>query len=423
MLLILPVPLLFYNIFLFLYRSAIHIVSAWDPKAKKWVNGRRLQQSRLRELAGKPGKRIWMHCASLGEFEQGRPVLEKLKQLYPEHSFIITFFSPSGYEVVVNRMPDAHIFYLPMGSRKGAIDFINTINPSLVIWVKYEYWYHYLSVINKKNIPCLLVSSVFRKDQVFFRWYGNLHRKMLSFFTHLFVQHQQSVDLLKSIGVQNCSVSGDTRFDRVTEIAAGFQPIPVIEKFVGNKKCIVAGSTWKEDEEIISRYIKENKTGNDYKWIIAPHEITKTHLKEIKDLFPSSVFFSESNDEMKANVLIIDNIGMLSRLYKYGEIAFIGGGFGNEGVHNVLEAAVYGRPVVFGPIYYQFKEAEELITDGGAISVVGYEDFITKLNKIISNREMIANMSRRSGDYVIKNKGATQKVISYIQEKRLLTNS
>lgn len=364
-----------------------------------------------------------MHCASLGEFEQGRPVLESLRAQYPNHKFLLTFFSPSGYEVRKNYPGADLIAYLPMDSKVNATRFINLVNPQLVIWVKYEYWYYYLTALKKKAVPVLLISGIFRRDQPFFKWYGRLHQYMLESFDQLFVQNEASRQLLTEIGFKKVTVNGDTRFDRVAEIAAGFQPIPAIETFCGNHPVIVAGSTWEADEEELDHYAN---THTKIRFIIAPHEIDEPHLQDIEQLFKHTIRFSEWNKTLQAdpsvNTLIIDNIGMLSKLYHYATITYIGGGFGKDGVHNVLEAAVYGKPVVFGPVYDKFIEAAELVEAGGGISIETALELEEEFNDLLSNKEAYEKAASSAAQYVASKTGATKAVTAYIQENRLLTN-
>ena len=366
-----------------------------------------------------------MHCASLGEFEQGRPLLEALKAADPGIKIVLSFFSPSGYEVMKDYKGADHIFYLPMDSPANAAKFIEAVNPSLVLWVKYEYWFYYLAELKRRNITTILVSGIFRSNQPFFKWYGSIWKKMLGCFTHFFVQHEQSKKLLETIiTTQNITVSGDTRFDRVAAIAEKFEPIPFIENFCGDKQVIVAGSTWEEDEVELLHFVKAHP---EIKFIIAPHEIDEENMADVKKEFPGSLFYSElmeaANDQQTAaNVLIIDNIGMLSRLYKYATIAYVGGGFGVDGVHNVLEAAVYGKPVVFGPVYKKYEEATGLIAARGGTSIDGLLELERELNKLLSdtNEQNITGKAARS--FVEANTGASATIIRFIQEKRLLTS-
>ncbi len=371
---------------------------------------------------------IWVHCASLGEFEQGRPVIEKLKKQYPKHRILLTFFSPSGYEVQKNYKTADWVFYLPMDGPRNAKRFLEIVHPSLVIFVKYEFWYYYLKKIKYRNIPLLLISALFRKDMSFFKWYGGLQRKMLSRFDHLFVQNIESKKLVDEIGLSEiCSVSGDTRFDRVIEIAGKFEPIAAIEQFIGNNKTIVAGSTWPEDEEVLHKAFSMINDPS-LKLIIAPHEINEKHLTDIESLFPSSVRFSklETRNPKPETCLIIDNIGLLSRLYHYSYITYVGGGLRTMGVHNVLEAAVYNKPVLFGSFYHKYTEAVWLVKSGGGMPFYDEKRDGVMLKELIeallSNEEEYNHSSKAAGDFVRSKKGATQKIIAYIQEKRLLTN-
>lgn len=417
-----------YNIFLWLFRAGTHAASFFNPKAKKWVKGRKGIFKKLEETIPPGEQIIWMHCASLGEFEQGRPLIEKLNQLGTGHKILLTFFSPSGYEIQKNYKGADWVFYLPMDSPGNAKRFLEIVHPSLVIFVKYEFWYYYLKKIKYRNIPLLLVSALFRKDMSFFKWYGKLQRKMLSRFDHLFVQNEASKRLIDDINLSGiCSVSGDTRFDRVIEIASTVKVLPAIEKFIGNTKAIIAGSTWPEDEEILQKAF----TAVNYstlKLIIAPHEINEKRLNDIQLLFPNSVRFSQllTQNLKSETCLIIDNIGMLSRLYKYADIAYIGGGLRTMGVHNVLEAAVYNKPVLFGPFYHKYTEAIDLVKSGGGLPFHDEKRNGIMLKELIeallSNAEEYKNRSNAAGEFVQLNKGATQKILLYIQEKRLLTN-
>ncbi|HEX4373566.1 MAG TPA: glycosyltransferase N-terminal domain-containing protein, partial [Puia sp.] len=348
--------ILFYNIFLWLYKIGARLVSPWNQKAKLWLAGRKDIFSRIRsEFSAGSNDVVWMHAASLGEFEQGRPVLEKIRSLYPNSKIVISFFSPSGYEITKNYAGADYITYLPADSKANANKFIELINPKLVLWIKYEYWYYYLEALKKKQIPVLLISAVFYPDYIFLKWYGNLHKKMMHNFTHLFLQTEESKRLIAEIGItENVTVSSDTRFDRVIEIAENAESFAVIEKFCGkNFPIIVAGSTWEEDEEELDHYANAHA---EIKFIIAPHEINEERLKEVESLFRRSIRYSELERSLAVdswqltetnstighrstinilipNVLIIDNIGMLSRLYKYATITYVGGGFGDDGIH------------------------------------------------------------------------------------------
>jgi 3-deoxy-D-manno-octulosonic-acid transferase len=449
-----------YNLFLALYSVGIRVASAWNPKAKKWLNGRRNIFATINtKLPAGPGgttqnlptqqasaKPIWMHCASLGEFEQGRPLLEQLKADDPQQQIVLTFFSPSGYEVMKDYTGADYVFYLPMDSPANAKEFLDAVKPSLVLWVKYEYWFYYLTELKQRNIPTILISGIFRPNQPFFKWYGEIWKKMLESFTHFFVQNEESKELLATINFkENVSINGDTRFDRVLEIAENFVPIPHIEAFCGDGPVIVAGSTWEEDEIELLHFVNVHQ---QIKFIIAPHEIDKANLHDVKDEFPRSIFYSDlvkrnsaerssaENEQptgpggrttineqlITPNVLIIDNIGTLSRLYKYATVTYIGGGFGADGVHNVLEAAVYGKPVVFGPVYEKFDEAIGLVKAGGGISIDGPVKLETVLNNLLNDEVERKRRGEAAKQYVLENAGASKKIIQFIQEKRLLTN-
>lgn len=427
--------ILFYHVFLWLYKIGIRLISPWNRKAKLWLEGRKGLFERIgAAFSNTPGGRpvIWMHCSSLGEFEQGRPVLEGLRRDSPGCRIVLTFFSPSGYETKKDYKGADHIFYLPLDSSKNARQFVNLIKPDLVLWVKYDYWYYFLAELKKKNIPTLLISGVFRPDQPFFHWYGRLHRYMLECFTHLFVQTEGSKALLGKLRLTDqVSVSGDTRFDRVIEIAEDGAPLPLIAAFCGDRPVIVAGSTWAEDEEELDHYAN---THPELRFVIAPHEIGEDRLREVEGLFRHAVRYSVLADTAAAagtaplagwpepNVLIIDNIGMLSRLYRYATITYIGGGFGDDGVHNVLEAAVYGKPVVFGPVIEKYIEAVELTESGGGLIIDSALEAEKVFNRLLQDPRECKETGEASGNYVHSKKGATARIIHYIQENRLLTS-
>ncbi len=368
-----------------------------------------------------------MHCASLGEFEQGRPVLEKIKADYPGYKVLLTFFSPSGYEVQKQYAGADWVFYLPLDGASAARRFLEITHPSLVIFVKYEFWYYYLKKIKYRKIPLILISAIFRKEMSFFKWYGNIQRKILSRFDHLFVQDEESKKLLDEIGLNKISsVSGDTRFDRVKEIAENFSPIPEIEKFIQDKLIIVAGSTWIEDETELQIAFK-SLSNSAARLIIAPHEIHEGHIKELKTLFPDSVLFSDLKEGLKTTennrILIIDNIGMLSRIYKYAAIAYVGGGLKSSGVHNVLEAAVYYKPVIFGPYNEKYKEAVDLVKSGGGIVIKNAGDLSACFERLLKTENVFYEKTcHAAGEFVKANGGASKRILSFIQENRLLTN-
>lgn len=388
----------------------ICIASLFNRKARLWKEGRKNLFDKLRSVAA--DDTIWVHCASLGEFEQGRPLIEKIKEKYPRYKILLTFFSPSGYEIRKNYPLADAVTYLPLDTRRNAKRFISIVKPTKAYFIKYEFWYFFLKELKKNNIPVYLVSANFRENQIFFRWYGQWYKKILFLFTHIFVQHASSAELLKRHGIAHCSVSGDTRFDRVCEIAARAKEDTAIEVFKQNKSVLIAGSTWPEDEKLLVRLI--NECANPLRYIIAPHEIHPFHLDALQAaLTKRSVRYSQAINQKKidADVLIIDNIGMLSSLYRYGTIAYIGGGFG-KGIHNILEAAVFGMPVLFGPRYHKFNEAIELAQEGGAFPVDNYAELTSRVNLLITHPDQLARAGEIARHYVQKNKGATEKIIN-----------
>lgn len=414
--------LLIHNIVIRLLAATIRIASIWNIKARLWLKGRKNLFERVEDaLRNNTRPVIWMHSASLGEFEQGRFLIENIRKTYPGFCIVVTFFSPSGYEVMKNYKGADFIFYLPEPKSKNAKRFITILNPKLVLWIKYDYWYHYLHELKKRNIPVLLVSAIFRRRHAFFKWYGSLYTEMLRCFTWVFVQDEASLEQLQTINIKNASVSGDTRFDRVIDITANFTEVPMIREFIGSAPSIVAGSTWPEDEEEIDHYAN---THPEIKFIIVPHEIGEEHLKDIEKLFRHTIRYSQleqnKSDHTKVNTLIIDNIGMLSRLYRYALITYVGGGFGDEGVHNVLEAAVYGKPVIFGPVFNQFQEAIDLLEEGAAFTVDNALDLEKTFNDLITDNELYRECGEAAEKYVRSKQGATRKILDYIQENRLL---
>ena len=409
----------FYNIFISFYIAAIRLLSIWNYKARLWWAGRRnFPVFNFDKSTDK--KTIWMHCASLGEFEQGRPLIESIKKQYPHYTIVLTFFSPSGYEAQKNYAGADAIFSLPMDSKQHAAKFIEAINPGLVLWIKYDYWFFYLQELKRQNIPVLLVSAIFRNSQPFFKWYGGFFKKMLPFFTHFFVQDEASKVLLHSIGInKNITVSGDTRFDRVIEIAGKFEDVPHVKQYCGDSKVIVAGSTWEDDETELTHYVRANP---QIKFIIAPHETDAENLKDVQKEFPGSIYYSALANGVQpaSNVLIVDNIGMLARLYHYADITYVGGGFGQDGVHNVLEAAVYGKPVIFGPEFEKFAEAVALVNCGGGISIDNALELEKVLATLWNDEAALKAAGQAAKDYVYANGGASKKIMSFIQENRLL---
>lgn len=398
--------LLLYNAGLRIYYLLILLFSAFNKKAALWIKGR--QNISYNNF----NKSIWFHFASLGEFEQGRPVLEQVRTQQPAVKIVVTFFSPSGYEIRKNTPLADAVYYLPLDTAANAREFIGAINPVAAIFTKYEYWYHFFNELNHRQVPLYIISGIFRPSQLFFKWYGGLHRKMLGFVTHFFVQDEQSKHLLRTVNITNVTISGDTRFDRVWANAQNPKTLPQIETFKSGSKVFIAGSTWPADEHLIAQLIDQYP---DWKFIIAPHEIDEDRINKLTDLLPdrSYVRYSEISN-FNSDILIIDNIGMLSSLYQYGDIAYIGGGFG-AGIHNTLEAAAFGLPVIFGPNYSRFKEAHDLINVGAGFSVDDEASLKTIANKLTHKQSFCANAGYKAKHYVKNNVGATEKIISRIK--------
>ena len=402
--------LFIYNLAIRVYYILIVIYSFFNKKAKLWLNGRK----NVKTLYVKES--VWFHFASLGEFEQGRPVLESYRTKYPNKIIVITFFSPSGFEIRKNTPLANHVYYLPLDTAKNARQFIDTINPTVAIFTKYEYWYHYFNQLHRRKVPVYIISGIFRPKQVFFKWYGGLHRKILLFVTHFFVQDHESEALLKNIGLNNVTVSGDTRFDRVWQNASSAKQLNVVDAFKAGTPVFIGGSTWPDDEELIAQLIPLYP---DWKFIFAPHEIEEHKITGLIKLLPpnSAIRFSEIEKSDKPlshyRVLIIDNIGMLSSLYQYGNIAFIGGGFG-VGIHNTLEAAAFGLPVIFGPNYQKFKEARDLISFELGFSVENFDELQTITTKLIGNESYRTEKSAGIKAYVKEHTGATNAIMKAI---------
>lgn len=368
----------------------------------------------LQQKVDRSSKYIWFHAASLGEFEQGRPLIEHIKAKYPNYKILLTFFSPSGYEVRKDYEGADIVCYLPIDTFRNARRFLNAIQPVMVFFIKYEFWYHYLSILNKRNVPTYSVSSIFRPNQIFFRWYGYEYKKVLRCFTKFFVQNQQSKDLLSSIGINNVEITGDTRFDRVLSIKEKAQALPLIEKFVNHKNTFVAGSSWTPDEEIFIEYFNQHP---QWKLIIAPHVVNKEHISTIRNKVKGRVvLYSEINkgDIETADCLIIDCYGLLSSIYQYGDVTYVGGGFG-AGIHNVLEAAVWNVPVIFGPNNHNFMEARNLIAIGGGFEINNYDDFDNLLNRFLSSPDCLKQAGEQAGHFVETCTGATCRILSSIQ--------
>ena len=401
--------LLLYNAGLRLYYLAIYIASFFNSKARLWINGRKIT------ITHTGSKSIWFHFASLGEFEQGRPVLEQMRQLHPSVKIVITFFSPSGYEIRKSTPLADEVYYLPLDTAKNARQFIAAINPTMAIFTKYEYWYHFFNELNELNIPLYIISGIFRPKQVFFKWYGSLHRKMLTYVSQFFVQDEQSKLLLNHIGITNITISGDTRFDRVWANAQQPKQLNDIENFTKGQRTFIAGSTWPEDERLVAGLVKDYP---DWKFIFAPHEISEGKINTLINLLPpnSTVRYSQlttHNSQPQAQTLIIDNIGMLSSLYQYGHVAYIGGGFG-AGIHNTLEAAAFGLPVIFGPNYLKFKEAKDIITIKAGFSIGNEAELKEIVDALINDEQFYAYANKQIKVYIQQHIGATATIIEYL---------
>ena len=397
-----------YNIAISAYHLLIKIAALFNSKARLWVTGRKNLFEKLQlETEKNKNDIVWFHAASLGEFEQGRPVMEAFRKKYPEYKIMLTFFSPSGYEIRKNYDGADYIFYLPMDTRKNAERFLQLTKPRLAIFVKYEFWFNYIDILHKRQIPIFFISSIFRPEQHFFKWYGGWFRKMLKKITFFFVQNNQSFDLLNSMGIEQVVIGGDTRFDRVLDIAHNKKSFPLIEKFTTGYKILLAGSSWPPDEELIQKLptLQEN-----IKIIIAPHEIHEEHIAAIENRFGKNqtLRFSKADERniLQAKFLIIDGMGFLSSLYQYCDIALIGGGFG-KAIHNILEAVTFGKPVIFGPNFIKFREAVELIEKGGAFSVKNEKEFENILKTLLTDHEFYQHASGICINYVEQNSGAT----------------
>jgi 3-deoxy-D-manno-octulosonic-acid transferase len=406
--------LVFYNIGIRLYYLLAVCMAAFNQKAKAWVNGRQQQ------LVAPAKQSIWFHFASLGEFEQGRPVLEAVKAKYSDYQIVITFFSPSGYQIRKNT-PLAHaVYYLPLDTARNAQEFVATIKPAVAIFTKYEYWYHYFNQLHRQQIPLYVISAIFRPQQAFFKWYGGLHRAMLRKVTRFFVQDAASVELLNSLGVKNVLLSGDTRFDRVWANAAHPKALPVIEQFKANQPVFIAGSTWPADEELLAAVVKRYPK---WKFIFAPHEISDDKINKLVQILPAgkairySQIDANSNPVSNYQCLVIDNIGMLSSLYQYAGIAYIGGGFG-VGIHNTLEAAAFGLPVIFGPNYTRFKEAIDLISLQAGFSISTQEQLDSVVDQLMSDENARKASSDAARNFVAKSQGATDIIMQNITIKQ-----
>ncbi|MTK52451.1 glycosyltransferase N-terminal domain-containing protein [Paludibacter sp.] len=401
---------LLYNSGIALYQAGIKLAAKWNEKAGLLAKGQNGSFSILREKIIPGQKYVWFHASSLGEFEQGRPLIEELKRRFPEQKVILTFFSPSGYEVRKNYTGADVVLYLPMDTPRNVCRFLDIVKPEKAVFIKYEFWANYLTELKRRGIPTYLVSAIFRPQQAFFKWYGGWYRGLLSAFTHLYVQDKPSEELLKSIGVTNVTVAGDTRFDRVAEIAAQAKELPLVEAFAKGRRVLVAGSSWPLDEDILFDYFNSHE---DLFLIVAPHVTSESHIEDIcRKLKRPFARYTKTDEQhaAQADCLIIDCIGLLSSIYRYGQIAYIGGGFG-VGIHNVLEAAVYGVPVVFGPNYHKFREACGLIDAGGGFSISESQQYVSLMDKLLQNTDYLSSCGKNSATFVDGNLGATDLIM------------
>ena len=458
-----------YNVVIYLYLAGVAVVSLFNEKVRKMWRGERDAFRVLREKVDPAAQYVWFHAASLGEFEQGRPLMEQMRREHPEYKILLTFFSPSGYEVRKNYDGADIICYLPLDTITNARRFLRTVRPVMAFFIKYEFWYNYLHILKHRGIPTYSVSSIFRPDQVFFRWYGRQYGRVLKCFTHFFVQNEQSRDLLATIGITDVSITGDTRFDRVLQIKNQAKQLSVVEQFISRyevrgtryenslavdstvdsgvhgdlaprtshlaPRVFVAGSSWPPDEDIFIRYFKEHP---EWKLIIAPHVIGEDHLQQIEQKLdgwhvvrytqaeksPSCVP-SEASDQRssasllnppsstKGTALIIDCFGLLSSIYRYADVCYVGGGFGVS-IHNTVEAAVWGKPVIFGPENQKFQEAQELKACGGGLEIKGYEDFARTMDRFAADADALSKAGRAAGDYVESKAGSTTQILKFV---------
>ena len=411
-----------YNLIIYLYLLGVAVYSLFNEKVRKMWRGERDAIRVLREKVDPNARYVWFHAASLGEFEQGRPLMEQLKREHPEIKILLTFFSPSGYEVRKNYEGADIICYLPLDTITNARCFLRTIRPEMAFFIKYEFWYNYLHILKHRNVPVYSVSSIFRDDQVFFRWYGKQYGRVLKCFTHFYVQNEKSRELLAKIGLTNVTITGDTRFDRVLQIKEQAKQLPIVEQFTKDEKVFIAGSSWQPDEEIFIKYFNEQHP--DWKLIIAPHVIGEDHLQQIEKLLEGRkvIRYTEAEKPLSSHlspltscdILIIDCFGLLSSIYHYADVTYVGGGFG-VGIHNTLEAAVWDVPVIFGPNNQKFHEAQGLKACEGGFEITNYEDFARLMDRFSSDADYLKKAGTQAGDYVKQLSGATKRILSDVK--------
>lgn len=408
--------LFLYNILISVAGFFLKIIALFNKKIKLFIDGRKQSFQLLSQNLNPNDRVIWFHVASLGEYEQGLPVMEEFKKKFPNHKLVLTFFSPSGYEVRKNNPIADVTVYLPWDTKRNVRKFLKIVQPEKAIFVKYEFWINYLSELKKEKIPTYLISGIFRENQAFFKWYGGFYRKALQTFDYFFVQNENSKKLAESIGFTNVTVSGDTRFDRVFAISERNNHLDFVEQFKGNDLLFVAGSTWEADEKLLVEYI--NKTNNKAKFILAPHNIKPEQISNLKSQINKPVILfsgKETKNLSDFDVMIVDIIGLLTKIYSYADLAYVGGGFGNPGVHNVLEPAVFGIPIVIGENYSHFAEATKLVNLGGVLSVKNQTELNTTLDKLFQNRNFSSEIGKICSDFVLNQKGATQVIMNYFK--------
>ena len=404
-----------YNIVIYFVLFGIAIASLFNEKVRKMWRGEREAFKILKQKVDPDAKYVWFHAASLGEFEQGRPLMERIRKEHPQYKILLTFYSPSGYEVRKNYEGADIICYMPVDTRLNAIRFLRLVRPVMAFFIKYEFWSNFLHILKHRGVPTYSVSSIFREDQVFFKWYGKSYANVLKCFTRFFVQNEESKRLLEGIGITDVDVVGDTRFDRVLQIKEVAKQLPICEAFCGSYKVFVAGSSWPPDEEIFIRFFNEHK---DWRLLIAPHVIGEDHLKLILSLIKGKkvVRYTQTSPEeaAEADVLIIDCFGLLSSMYRYGDVAYVGGGFG-VGIHNTLEAAVWNMPVIFGPNNKKFQEAQGLLKSGGGFEIHNFEEFEGLMNSMMNDEAFLKSSGEKAGAFVASLSGATDKVLSKVK--------
>ena len=402
-----------YELIISLYTLGVGVASLFNPKARKMWKGGREAFRVLRDKVDSSSRYVWFHAASLGEFEQGRPIMERLRAEHSEYKILLTFFSPSGYEVRKNYEGADIVCYLPLDTYFGARRFLSLVHPEVAFFIKYEFWWNYLHILKRRGVPVYSVSSIFREGQVFFRWYGRTYSNVLKCFTRFFVQNDESRRLLATLGITDVDVTGDTRFDRVLQVKQQARQLPIVDAFRQGYKVFVAGSSWPPDEDIFINYFNEHR---DWKLIIAPHVIGNDHIRQIVGkLRRKAVRYTEATEDSarEADCLIIDCFGLLSSIYGYGDVAYVGGGFG-VGIHNVLEAAVWGMPVIFGPNNKRFQEAQDLLASGGGVEIDSYSQFEAVMNTYVADASAMEADGKKAAGYVAAKAGATYVILKAV---------